>query len=182
MKTKHFIWISLTAMSLFACTSAALAGAGGAQGEPGPAATLVETVRRATERFQNVEEAKAAGYADSLVCVSGLEEGAMGVHFGNGDLLGDGELDPQRPEILVYEPKNGQLRLVAVEYVVIAETWDANNPTTPSLLGQLFHYGGSPNRYGSPPVYELHVWAWKQNPNGMFADWNPRVSCEEYAP
>jgi hypothetical protein len=106
-----------------------------------------------------VEEATAAGYADSLVCVSGLAEGAMGVHFANGDMVGDGVLDPQRPEVLVYEPKNRQLRLVAVEYIVFAEAWDANNPTTPSLLGQLFHYGSSPNRYGPPPVYELHVWA-----------------------
>ena len=80
MQTKYFVWISLTAMSLFALTAAALA-ASSPQGEPGPAETLVETVRRATERFQNVEEATAAGYADSLVCVSGLEEGAMGVHF-----------------------------------------------------------------------------------------------------
>jgi hypothetical protein len=181
MKTKHFVRISLTAVSLFTLTSVALT-ASGAQGEPGPAATLIETVRRATERFQNVEEAMAAGYVDSLVCVSGLEEGAMGVHFGNGALLGDSVLDAERPEILVYEPKHGQLHLVAVEYVVDAAAWDANNPTTPSLLGQLFHYGGSPNRYGVPPVYELHVWAWKHNPNGMFADWNPKVTCEEYAP
>ena len=181
MQTKHFVWISLTAMSLFALTSAALA-ASSSQSEPGPAETLVETVRRATERFQNVEEATAAGYADSLVCVSGLEEGAMGVHFVKGDLLGDGELDPQRPEALVYGPKHGQLRLVAVEYIVLAEAWDASNPTPPSLLGQLLHYGGSPNRYRLPAFYELHVWAWKDNPNGMFADWNPRVSCEEYAP
>jgi hypothetical protein len=104
MKSKHFVWISRAAIALFAFTSVALAGAGGAQGEPGPAASLVETVRRATERFQNVEEAMAAGYVDSLVCVSGLEEGAMGVHFGNGELLGDGVLDLQRPEILMYEP------------------------------------------------------------------------------
>jgi hypothetical protein len=181
MQTRHFVQISLTAMSLFALTSVALT-AGGAQGEPGPAATLVETVRRATERFQNVEEAIAAGYADAGTCVSGIEEGAMGVHFGNGTLLSDSVLDAERPEILVYEPKNGQLHLVAVEYVVDAAAWDSNNSTTPSLLGQLFHYGGSPNRYGVPPVYELHVWAWKHNPNGMFADWNPKVSCKEYTP
>jgi hypothetical protein len=169
-------------MSLFACTAAALAQSGGRQGEPESEASLVETVRQATQRFQNVQEATAAGYADQRVCVSGPEEGAMGVHFVNGDLFGDGTLDPERPEALVYEPKNGQLRLVAVEYVVDAATWDKNNSTTPSLLGQLFHYNGSPNRYGIPPFYELHVWAWKHNPHGMFTDWNPRVSCEDYAP
>jgi hypothetical protein len=172
MKTTPFVWIGLTAMSLLALTSAA----------PAPAATLVETVLRATERFQNVEEAIAAGYTDPLVCVSGPEEGAMGVHFGNADLIGDGVLDPERPEFLVYEAKNGQLHLVAVEYLVFAEAWDANNPTPPALLGQLLLYYGSPNRYGLPPYFELHVWAWKHNPHGMFADWNPEVSCAEYAP
>ena len=106
----------------------------------------------------------------------------MGVHFGNAELIGDGELDPRHPEILVYEPKNGQLRLVAVEYVVFAEAWDANNPGPPSLLGHLLHYGGRPNRYRAPAAYELHVWAWKENPHGMFADWNPKVSCAGYAP
>jgi hypothetical protein len=172
MKTALFVWISLTAISLCAFASAASE----------PAGALVETVRLATERFHDVEEATAAGYADSLQCVSGPEEGAMGVHFGHADLIGDGDLDPQRPELLVYEPKNGQLHLVAVEYLVIAETWDANHPTPPSLLGQLFHYNGSPNRYGLPAFYELHVWAWKHNPHGMFADWNPRVSCAGYTP
>jgi hypothetical protein len=172
MKTTPFVWISLTAMSLFALTSAATE----------PSGALVETVRRATERFQDVEEATEAGYTDPLLCVSGPEEGAMGVHFGHAELIGDGKLDPRHPELLVYEPKNGQLHLVAVEYLVIAEDWDANNPTPPALLGQLFHYNGSPNRYGLPAFYELHVWAWKHNPHGMFADWNPKVSCAEYSP
>jgi hypothetical protein len=172
MQTTPFVWISLTAVSLLALTSAA----------PVSAATLVETVRQATERFHNVAEATAAGYTDALTCVNGPEEGAMGVHFGNADLIGDGALDPVSPELLVYEPKNGQLHLVAVEYLVLAEAWDATNPTPPALLGQLFHYYGSPNRYGLPPYYELHVWAWKKNPHGMFADWNPDVSCAEYAP
>jgi hypothetical protein len=172
MKTASFVWISLTALSLSALTSAA----------PASAATLVETVHAATERFHNVAEAVAAGYADPLVCVSGPEEGAMGVHFTNAELLGDGALDPGRPEFLVYEPKNGQLHLVAVEYLVLAEAWDAHNPAPPALLGQLFLYYGSPNRYGLPPYYELHVWAWKENPRGMFADWNPNVSCADYVP
>jgi hypothetical protein len=110
MKTTPVVCISLTAMRLWAVTSAARA----------PAGALVETVRPATKRFQTVEEATAAGSADALVCVSGPEAGAMGVHCGNATLIGDGELDPERPELLVYEPKNGQLHRVAVEYLVIA--------------------------------------------------------------
>jgi hypothetical protein len=63
---------------------------------------------------------------------------------------------------------------------VIASEWHASHPEPPVLMGQHFHYVGSPNRYGLPAFYELHVWAWKDNPNGMFTDFNPRVSCEEY--
>ena len=84
------------------------------------------------------------------------------------------------PEALLYEPKDGKLQLVGVEYIVIAADWDAKHPTPPVLMGQLFNYSGAPNRFGIPPFYELHVWAWKNNPAGMFADWNPRVSCEEF--
>jgi hypothetical protein len=182
MKTKPCVWISLTALSLCALPLAALAGSGTSHGAAGSAATLVETVRQATRPFQDLDEAKAAGYADTLACVSGPEEGAMGVHFVNGALLSDSQLDPERPEALVYEPKHGRLRLVAVEYIVFAEAWDAANPTPPVLLGQQFHYNSSPNRYGLPAFYELHVWAWKDNPHGMFTDWNPTVSCEKYAP
>jgi hypothetical protein len=172
MKPTPFVWISLTVLALYTFPAAARE----------PTGALVETVRQATALFHNIEEATAAGYANTLNCVSGPQEGVMGVHFANADLIGDGLLDPQSPELLVYEPKDGQLHLVAVEYLVLAETWDAKNPAPPVLLGQLFHYSGSPNRYGLPAFYELHVWAWKDNPNGMFADWNPNVSCAEYTP
>jgi hypothetical protein len=104
----------------------------------------------------------------------------MGVHFVKGDLVGDGALDAAQPEALIYEPRNGRLHLLGVEYVVIAEAWDAQSDMPPTLMGQVFNYVGSPNRYRIPAFYELHVWAWKQNPSGMFADWNPRVSCEDY--
>ena len=104
----------------------------------------------------------------------------MDLHFVNGDFVGDGEIDAARPEALIYEINNGDLQLASVEYVVIAEAWDANHETPPTLMGQVFHYVSAPNRYRIPAFYEFHVWAWKQNPNGMFTDWNPNVSCEEY--
>ena len=152
----------------------------GTDGGHKSASGLVQVVRRATADFRDPANAVAAGYASTASCVSAPEEGAMGVHFANGTLFGDGALEASRPEVLVYEQKNGQLRLVAVEYVVLAEQWHANNPAPPVLMGQHFHFVGSPNRYGSPPFYELHVWAWKDNPHGMYVDWNPAVSCEEY--
>lgn len=104
----------------------------------------------------------------------------MGIHFANGGLVGDGALDAMHPEALLYEPKDGKLQLVGVEYIVIADDWNAHHQTPPVLMGQLFNYSGAPNRFGIPAFYELHVWAGKNNPAGVFADWNPRVSCEEY--
>ena len=141
---------------------------------------LIQIARQSTEAFQDVTAAEAAGYALSSGCVSGPEEGAMGVHYGNATLLGDGVLEATQPEVLVYQPKNGRLQLAAVEYVVLAEQWDANNDHPPVLEGQHFHYVPAPNRTGLPAHYELHVWAWERNQNGTFADWNPRVRCDSY--
>jgi hypothetical protein len=143
---------------------------------------MVRAVRQATAAWRDPQAAEAAGYALSSGCVSGPEEGAMGVHYGNAALLGDGLLDVTTPEVLVYEPRNGQLQLVAAEYIVIAEQWNANNEHPPVLNGQHFHFVPAPNRAGLPAHYELHVWAWKRNPHGTFADWNPRVSCDNYNP
>ena len=145
-----------------------------------PAATLVDEVRRATEPFKDVAAATAAGYAPFLGCVSGPQEGAMGQHYVNSALVGDGVLDVKRPEALMYESRNGRLRLLGVEYIVLAEAWHAANKTPPTLLGQSFHYNSAPNRYGIPAFYALHVWAWEPNPHGMFVDWNPKVSCEHH--
>ena len=174
MKNKYVILIGLAALSLMAFSSIAMAGSASLK----PAPTLAETVRQATAQFKDVR--KAAGYALLHGCVSGPQEGAMGIHYANGSLVGDGALDAQHPEALLYEPKDGKLQLVGVEYVVIADDWNAKHEAPPVLMGQLFNYVGAPNRYGLPAFYELHVWAWKSNPNGMFADWNPRVSCEEF--
>ena len=105
----------------------------------------------------------------------------MGVHYVNNELVGDGAVDVNRPEALLYEFRNGRFRLLGVEYVVIAEQWNAAHPTPPVLDGQLFTFTGAPNRYGIPAFYSLHVWAWQKNPDGVFQDFNPRVSCAEFA-
>jgi hypothetical protein len=144
-----------------------------------PSSRFVEQVREATAAFRDVNQ--AVGYEPFGGCVSGPEVGAMGVHFVNQALLRDGVLDVTKPEALIYELKNGRARLVGVEYIVIAAQWDATHPeppVPPVLEGQLFHFNDSPNRFRLPPFYELHVWAWRDNPNGAFVDWNPRVTCE----
>ena len=177
--------IPLLVSGLVLCGQQAVAESGSSNGaHKGYAPVgLVEEVIKATRRFRDVAAAEGELYGPFLGCVSGPEEGAMGIHYANGTLVEDGLLEASQPEILVYEPqKNGRLRLVAVEYIVIAETWHAGSEAPPVLEGQVFHYTGSPNRYGLPPFYSLHAWVWKDNPHGMFVDWNPKVTCENYAP
>jgi hypothetical protein len=142
---------------------------------------LVEQVRSATARFRQLDAAEAAGYGLLHGCVNGPEGGAMGVHFVNGDLVGDGLLDATRPEALMYQWKDGRPQLVGVEFVVLADAWNAAHSAPPVLGGQLFTFNGAPNRYGIPAFYALHVWAWQGNPAGVFADWNHKVSCAEYS-
>ena len=138
--------------------------------------TLVERVREATDAFRQTIPNE---YQQFLGCVSGPEEGAMGVHFVNFALV-DGKFDVKTPEALIYEVKNGRAQLVGVEYIVPVDAWAPapGEPPVPVLEGQLFHFNETPNRFGLGAFYELHVWAWRDNPNGTFADWNPRVSCD----
>ena len=142
-------------------------------------AKLVQHVREATREFIDVNAATNAGYGPFLGCVSGPDHGAMGVHYVNGDLVGDGEIDVSKPEALIYEPSDEGMRLVGVEFVVFAADWRAHHSSPPVLEGQTFLFVDSPNRYGLPAHYELHVWAWRDNPNGAFVDWNNRVTCED---
>ena len=147
------------------------------------ASALVRVVREATERFQDVEAAKGEGYSLMFGCVSGSDYGAMGLHFVKGSLVGDGELDAMHPEIVLYEPlPNGRMRLTGADYLVLADAWNAKHASPPELMGQLFHLFESPNRFGLPAFYTLHVWAWKENPAGQFTNWNPSVSCDAFNP
>ena len=125
MNAKHLIW-GLTAASLLSPRfgqrreSPSRASTRATPSVRGP---LPEAVRRATERFRDVNDAIAAGYVQNGGCVSGPEEGAMGVHFVKFALF-DGTVDVEHPEVLVYEPRNGRLHLVAAEYVTPAAAWD----------------------------------------------------------
>jgi hypothetical protein len=134
---------------------------------------LAEKVRKATARFRDVNVAIAEGYSAGP-CVSGPNRGAMGVHLINANLLTK-EVDAETPEALIYEPTpDGRMLLVGAEIITLASDWVNEVPV---LDGHLLHYVGAPNRYGIPAFYEIHVWAWRNNPDGTFADWNPRVSC-----
>ena len=135
-------------------------------------------VRQATRQFRKVERAVDAGYVQFFGCVHEPLAGSMGIHFVNGALAGDGAIDASTPEALMYEVKpGGNLELIGVEYVVFKDAWDAGNAQPPELFGETFNLVESPNRYGLPPFYELHAWAWKDNPTGAHQDYNPQVLC-----
>ena len=156
--------------------------AAGNQTRSASATTLIKTVRESTERFKDVKVAMAAGYALQFGCVTGSDSGAMGLHYVNGSLVNSGILDPKNPQIVIYEPMpDGSLKLIGADYLVIAEQWHKTHKETPEMMGQLFHLFEAPNRFGLPPFYTLHVWAWKDNPNGAFVNWHPNVSCNSFA-
>ncbi len=165
--TSALLIAGLTAMLSAATTAATSAGN----------ASLAD-VRAATAQYHRLGTAEAAGYGAFYVCTDEPGEGAMGQHFVNLGLLVDPAIDPLQPEAMVYEPlANGGYRLVAVEYLVFADAWNAAHAGPPSLFGHTFGLEGTGNRYGLPPFYELHAWIWQHNPSGTFYEWNPNVSC-----
>ena len=140
-------------------------------------------VRAATAKFHDFGAVSADGRGEfrdamGIACIAAQGLGAMGIHYVKGSIVGDGAIDASDPEAVIYEPQpNGRKRLVALEYVVFKADWDANHASPPALFGQTFNFTPSPNRYGLPPIYSLHARLWKANPAGMFAPWNPNVSC-----
>ena len=145
------------------------------------ASALIKIVRDSTQRFQDVSVAEREGYLLQFGCVSGPDSGAMGLHYVNGALVNSGVIDARHPQIVIYEPMpNGSLRLIGADFLVIASSWDATHSGPPELMGQLFHYFEAPNRFGLPAFYTLHVWAWKDNPNGAFVNWHPDVNCSAF--
>ncbi len=151
--------------------------------EQNRAGALLDLVRKSTERFKDVSVAESEGYALQFGCVTGPDAGAMGLHYVNGALVNSGVIDATRPQVVIYEPTaDGSLRLTGADFLVFADAWDKAHPgNPPELMGQLFHYFESPNRFGLPAFYTLHVWAWKENPNGAFVNWHPKVSCASFA-
>jgi len=147
-------------------------------------AELLKVVRENTAKYKDVSAAEADGYHLLFGCVSGPDSGAMGLHYVNLDLVSSGVIDATRPQIVIYEPMpDGHLQLIGADFLVIASDWDKAHPGqgAPQLMGQLFHYFESPNRFGLPAFYTLHVWAWKKSPTGAFVNWHPNVSCQSYA-
>lgn len=175
MNTRRLLFIPALTIALLVLAGPALPQSKGQS-------TLMEEVRAATERYQELSVALAEGFVQATPCVSGPDAGAMGVHFVLPARIAGGILQPDQPEALIYEPMaDGAMRLVGVEFIVLASVWEAKHPagSTPALGGDLLNYVSAPNRYGLPAFYELHVWAWEHNPKGSFADWNTSVNCDK---
>ncbi len=181
MSTRR-LTLALVAMTLGACQSEEPVAPEGAHLHP--AAAKVEEVRqsdldklrRAIRPYLKLENAKAAGWnfiipnLDGSLCF-GRSRAAMGYHFANTALIEDGVVDAARPEALLFEPqKGGGMRLVGVEYIVPIALWKGSRP--PRLYGREFP---EVTDFG---VYGLHVWIKRENPNGLFAPYNQRVSCK----
>lgn len=153
-----------------ASASAAVAGVGDQLGH----------LRAVLARFHDLELAKAAGYTVELtgcyIDESPAARGAMGFHFGKASAINKLTPDPLEPEALLYEPQpNGRYRLVGVEFL-IPYTLLPRSSAPPTLFGQAFAQNDVFQ------VWALHAWVWKNNPSGMFASWNPNVSCDAAAP
>lgn len=141
----------------------------------------------ATAKFHDLSVVKAAGYGllkdkAGLACIAdtsmaGMQMGAMGYHYANPKLVGDGALDADSPEAVVYDKRSGSLKLAALEYVVLQSAWAKTHTAAPSLFGHRFMLTTAPNRFGLPAFWSLHVWIYKHNPAGTFAMWNPTVHC-----
>lgn len=132
----------------------------------------LKAARAATERFTDHGVAETAGYAstrDTLGCFHDSAKGGMGLHYVS-DRLMDAALDSNAPEALVYEldSTGAPAALVAHEYIVPVEAWKSTDP--PMLLGQHLH------RHATLPLWVLHVWLYRENRSGLFADFNPDVA------
>jgi hypothetical protein len=149
-----------------------------------PSVLQVARMRAATAAFHNIANAEDAGYGvlhdtAGLTCIDMPGVGGMGVHWVNGDRVGDPGLDIRKPEALVYAPdRDGTLRLAALEFIVDKAAWDAHHAGPPRLFGgTAFDLTTAPNRFGLAPFYSQHVWIWQPNRAGILSMWNPQVHC-----
>ena len=142
-----------------------------------PQKQAIAELRNATVKFHDFAYATSAnggGYTNQYPAgCAASATGAQGVHYLNPSLVDD-KVELLKPELLMYEPgPNGQMNLVGVDYVVPLNL----SNTAPTLLGVNLSALGAPLN-----VWAVHIWAWRPNPLGAFAQWNPKVSCADFTP
>ena len=197
---------AVTLSAVFVAASGAVTARTGSM--PAPGEPTLDQVREATQRFRDVNAALAEGYIRDPMNLCDTASmmgrpaslGAMGIHYVRPDLLGiTGPSSPRvngtgthtdfkKPSVLIYEPQaDGSLRLVAVENLVFAAAWHAAGHTEPPS----FHGVTWDSMRDDPktpideahmfePHYDRHVWLYRKNPNGMFAQFNPAVTCKHH--
>jgi hypothetical protein len=141
-----------------------------AQRLPEPVIRDLLKLRKSLVKYERFERAVKDGFDTPLTgCMVMPPQGGMGFHYGKASII-DAIPNPTAPEVLLYQPlKGGKKRLVGVEFIVPFDLW--TKPEPPVLYGQVMR----PNHtFG---LWTLHVWLFKHNKNGLFADWNPDVRC-----
>jgi len=135
----------------------------------------LDELRAVIAPFQDINVARGAGWSQLTGCMEDPALGGMGFHFARADVF-DGVVNRLQPKALLYEPKlNGDMRLVAVEFIV-PYTIAPREGTPPQLFGEDFVHNDDFK------IWMLHAWVGKNNPKGMFASWNQTVSCKAVAP
>ena len=179
------ITLTLVTILMIACT-----GAPGPAGPEGPAGLVSLDVQpELLQLFQGMaatalylDEAKVieAGYAATEDCAAS-PDGAMGLHYMNVGLLPEGDIDPSKPQLLLYIPTESGPKLAGFEYFMPlghpGSPIPDPAPPAPSVAGKTFNGPMEGHDENMPPHYDLHVWAWMPNPNGIFEDFNPALSC-----
>lgn len=132
----------------------------------------IATIRGATKRYQDLGAALDDGFVLLHDCETRPDEGPVGTVYVNFSRVLDGVIDPAMPDALIYEPdRKGHLTLVGAEFAIAYAMW--TDPQPPQFMGTTFQ---REDEFG---VFALHAWVWRQNPNGLFAETNPRVSCAD---
>ena len=128
------------------------------------------TMAQATARYHDLDQAKADGFVFLHGCETRGDEGPVGIVYIHMGRLTDGVIDPASPDGLIYEPrKNGKPKLIGVELAMPYALW--SDQQAPTFLGRTFQ---AEDEFG---VWGLHAWLWSLNPEGLFAESNPRVAC-----
>ena len=133
----------------------------------------IAKLRAATKSYQQLDSAVAAGYPKAVAdCLVHEHHGAMGYHHVNrANLVHD--IQVEKPQILLYERMPDEsYRLNAVEYIIPFRLWPRDS-VAPKLMGQAMH------QEDNLKFWYLHVWAWRDNPNGVFANFHPDVKCPD---
>lgn len=131
-------------------------------------------LRATVARLHDFEEIQARWSVRLEPCFES-GDGGMGLHMINPDYMSDAAvLRADQPEALLFEQqKNGRMRFVGVEFIVPYSVVP-RDAAPPEQFGQQYR------RNDLFQLWALHVWVGRHNPSGLFADWNPTVSCEYY--